>query len=242
MSTITCPRCRATSPARATQCPSCGASFAPAEATRPKIGFRVVRADGGPEVSVPMRGELFTCGKKADLSLGDDPFVTDLQARFYFHGPRLAVEDVGGTNGVFLRLKQERELGKDGELRVGRQRLVLEAVPPAAPAPDAAMAWGSPDNGCPFRLVQLIEGGLRGAAYPLKAGETSIGREVGDITFPQDGFVSGRHATLSVQANRVVVRDLGSSNGTFVRLQAPSYVELGDQLLIGRHLVRVDTQ
>ena len=53
---------------------------------------------------------------------------------------------------------------------------------------------------------------------------------------------SGRHALLSVQAQQVRVRDVGSSNGTFVRLMAPVLVEDGDQFLIGRQLLRVEVQ
>ena len=40
-------------------------------ATRTAVSFRVVRADGGPEMSVPMTGETLTCGTRADLTLPD---------------------------------------------------------------------------------------------------------------------------------------------------------------------------
>jgi pSer/pThr/pTyr-binding forkhead associated (FHA) protein len=200
----------------------------------------MVRADGGPEAVVPMTRDSITCGKKADVSLPDDPFVAEQQARFSFTGRKLAVEDVGGGNGVFCRLRQERELPVGSELRLGRQRLVLEAIPPSRPGPDGAMAWGSPDQGYSFRLVQLLEGGARGAAYPLKDGDNQLGREAGDITFPGDGFVSGRHALFRVGGSRVLVKDLGSSNGTFYKLAGTAPVETGDQFLIGRQLVRVE--
>ncbi len=91
-----------------------------------------------------------------------------------------------------------------------------------------------------FRLVQLLEGGLRGAAFVLKEGENTLGRESGDITFPTDGFVSGRHAVLQVRQDRLFVKDVGSSNGTFLRLSAPTFLENGDHLLIGRELLRVE--
>ena len=93
-----------------------------------------------------------------------------------------------------------------------------------------------------FRLVQLIEGGVRGGAFCLKDGENSLGRELGDITFPTDGFISGRHAVLTVTQDRLMVKDVGSSNGTFLRLSAPAFVDNGDQFLIGRQLVRVELQ
>ena len=207
---------------------------------RPRVQIRVVRADGGPEAVVPMRADVLLAGRSGDLSLPDDPFVADTQVRFFFSGARLAIEDVGGGNGVFTRLRGEREVAVGGEIRLGRQRLVVEPIPALAPAPDGATAWGSPDMGYRFRVVQLLEGGVRGGAFPLKDGENQLGREMGDITFPTDGFVSGRHATLAVAQDRLMVKDLGSSNGTFLRLTAPAFVENGDQFLIGRQLVRVE--
>jgi hypothetical protein len=207
---------------------------------RPRVTVRVVRADGGPESVVAMRSDVLTCGKLGDIALPDDPFVATTQARFFFTGERLAIEDLAGGNGVFVRLRQERELPVGGELRLGRQRLLVEALPPLQAQPGGAVMWGSPDPGYRFRLVQILEGGIRGAAYPLKEGENPLGREAGEATFPTDGFVSGRHAVFTLRQNRVYVKDMGSSNGTFLRLGAPAFVDSGDQYLIGRQLLKVE--
>jgi len=40
----------------------------------------------------------------------------------------------------------------------------------------------------------------------------------------------------------LLVRDLGSSNGTFIRLSGPTFVEDGDHFLIGRELFRVQIE
>lgn len=245
-----CPRCDAENPDSASTCHACGSPMrsgtmvmaAPKLAARPQVALRVVRADGGPESVVRMTGDTLTCGPQGDLTLMDDPFIMPEQARFFFSGGRLAVEDVGGANGVFVRLRQERELPVGGELRLGRQRLVLEPIPAAAVGPGGAHIWGSTDPGYRLRLVQILEGGLRGAAFPLKEGDNQLGREQGEITFPTDGFVSGRHALLSVKQDRLRVRDVGSSNGTFIRLTGPVFVDNGDHFLIGRQLLRVEIQ
>jgi pSer/pThr/pTyr-binding forkhead associated (FHA) protein len=209
---------------------------------RPKVTFHVVRADGGPAVLVEMRGDIITCGKQGDLALHQDPFVAPTQARFFFSNSQLAVEDVGGGNGIFLRLRTDHPLAPGSELRLGRQRLLLEPIAPLKPSPDGTLIWGSPDPGSRYRLVQLLEGGSRGAAFLLKEGDNFIGREGGEITFPSDGYVSSRHALIRVLGNQLWVRDLGSSNGTFLRLSAPTLVESGDHFLIGRELFRVDVQ
>ncbi len=249
MSLLACPHCRAQIPAGLATCPQCGtaltasaASAGDPNAPRPKVQIRVVRADGGPESAVRMQADALTCGLQGDIPLKDDPFVAPVQARFFFSGPRLAIEDVGGGNGLFLRLRNEREVLAGGEVRLGRQRLLVEPIPAVAPSAGGAIAWGSPDPGFRFRLVQMLEGGIRGCAYPLKAGDNVLGRELGDITFPTDGFVSGRHAQVHVRNDRLLLKDLGSSNGTFIKLNAPTFVENQDQFLIGRELLRVELQ
>lgn len=251
-----CPRCSTQNSPDSAFCRACGAPLAahasPASAVkpgtragtkptfRPKVAIRVVRADGGPETVVAMAGAQLTCGTRGDVLLPDDPFVASMQARFFLAASKLTVEDVGGGNGVFLRLHKERELSAGAELRLGRQRLLLELLPPANRNSDGALMWGSPDAGYRYRLIQVLEGGSRGAAYVLKDGENLLGRDSGDITFAGDGFVSGRHAALQVRQERLFVRDLGSSNGTFFRLRAPTALENGDHLLIGRELLRVE--
>src|SRR5262245_19903236 len=180
-----CPRCDTENPDDATTCSNCGNPMSSGtmvmsvgtNVPKPKVFIRVVRADGGPESVVSMRTDVLVCGKEGDVPLPDDPFVALMQARFFFSGARLAVEDMGGGNGVFVRLRQERELSTGGELRLGRQRLVLEPIPAPGPIPasgpggGSVVAWGSPDAGYRFRLIQMMEGGLRAAAYPLKEGD-----------------------------------------------------------------------
>ncbi len=243
-----CPRCDAQNAEGAMTCVRCGSPMSAGtmvmasvqSVPRPVVSIRVVRADGGPENVVPMKQDVLICGRTGDIAFPEDPFVAQQQAKFFFSGARLAIEDVGGNNGVFVRLRQERDLPIGGELRLGRQRLVAEPIPSVSPGAGGAIVWGSPDQGYRFRLVQLIEGGVKGGAFPLREGENHLGREIGDITFPTDGFVSGKHAQLRVQADHLFVKDVGSSNGTFIRLSAPAFVENGDQFLIGRQLLRIE--
>ncbi len=246
---MNCPRCHTEPPLGASTCPTCGGKLASwgtmtisadqlSQAQRPRVTVRVVRADGGPEMALQLKKDVVVAGTGGDIVLTDDPFVARTQAKLYFSGASLMVEDVGGGNGVFLRLRTEAQLKPGEQLRCGRQLLVFEALSPA-PA-QGPRIWGSPDNGCRMRVVQMLEGGRRGDAFPLKEGDNALGREMGDLAFPGDGFVSGRHAVLTVSGDRARVRDLGSSNGTFIRLDSPTPLANGDQLLIGRQLLKLD--
>lgn len=245
-----CPRCQADNPLGASACQACdtrlmawGTILAAPEgpsAARPRANIRVVRADGGMEAVFALRKDEVVAGSSAELLLMEDPFVARTQARFYFEGGALRVEDVGGNSGLFVRLRAQILLDPRQQVRCGRQVLVFEALPPAPSG--LPRIWGSPDHGIRGRLLQLLEGGRRGDAFTLREGDNLIGRETGDITFPSDGFISGRHAMVRVQDGRAVVRDLGSSNGTFVRLNAPLSLVDGDQLLVGRQLLKVEVR
>jgi pSer/pThr/pTyr-binding forkhead associated (FHA) protein len=67
-----------------------------------------------------------------------------------------------------------------------------------------------------------------------------VGRAAGDVTFPQDGYVSTKHAIINVSGKTISVKDLGSANGTFVRVANRARIALGDLLLIGEQILRID--
>jgi len=65
------------------------------------------------------------------------------------------------------------------------------------------------------KLVVLTEG-LVGASYELKVERTTIGR-LEDNTFPiVESSVSGHHCEVTLRGSDIVVRDLNSTNGTFI--------------------------
>jgi hypothetical protein len=67
-----------------------------------------------------------------------------------------------------------------------------------------------------------------------------LGRERGDILFPEDGYVSGTHARISLREEHVYLTDLGSSNGTFLRLRHERTVPAGAFMLMGQQLFRLE--
>ena len=69
---------------------------------------------------------------------------------------------------------------------------------------------------------------------------THLGRERGDILFPDDGYVSGLHARLHHEGGRVFLTDVGSSNGTFIRVSGAASVASGGMILLGQQLFRVE--
>jgi pSer/pThr/pTyr-binding forkhead associated (FHA) protein len=216
----------------------------PGEAVGPTSGLRLVavRPDGATaSVHALDRPEL-VCGRSdGQIQVPDDGTVSPRHARFTFEGGRLQVEDAGSVNGTFVRIRAPHRVAVGDEVRMGRQLLRLEPLPrPPAPEEGAVRQWGAPDPGCKLRLAQLLEGGGLGEIFPLRPGENQVGREAGDLVFPGDRYVSARHAKLEVGEQEVTLTDLGSSNGTFVKIVGPMPLHPGDQILIGAQLFRVD--
>jgi predicted component of type VI protein secretion system len=80
-----------------------------------------------------------------------------------------------------------------------------------------------------------------GNAFPIPRGGVHCGRERGDILFSEDGYVSGLHCRIAPDSDgSIYLTDVGSSNGTFVRLSRDHVLSHGDILLMGQQLFRVD--
>ncbi len=72
--------------------------------------------------------------------------------------------------------------------------------------------------------------------------ETVIGRENCDLTYAQDMLLSPRHASVSIRDGKLMLKDLTSQNGSFIRQRQDSELSPGDVFLLGRELFRFVTQ
>ena len=91
-------------------------------------------------------------------------------------------------------------------------------------------------------LHLITDGGEVGETYKLDRTETVIGRAEGDLTYPHDGYMSGRHARIIVRGAQYFLADEGSRNGTFIRIDKEVELQPGDTFLIGKQVLRFDTK
>ena len=214
----------------------------PAPPSRPRARVSAIARDGSTSADFVLTKDETRVGRDVEpteVKLDKDPFIAPIHAVFRFDGLQLVVQDLGTANGVFLWLK-ERALESGDELRIGRQRLRIEWMPEEPEQLADQPVWGSPNPGYAARVVQLLEGGGEGDVYPLKPGENLVGRGTGDVSFANDGYVSSKHATITVGEGSLAVKDLGSANGTFVRINGQAAVTAGDLLLLGEQILRID--
>jgi pSer/pThr/pTyr-binding forkhead associated (FHA) protein len=90
------------------------------------------------------------------------------------------------------------------------------------------------------KLILIRGEGMDGVSYVLSSTEHVAGRTVGAIQFPDDPYLSPRHANFIYRDEKLFVRDEGSVNGVFVRMVKPQMVLPGATLLIGEQLLRID--
>jgi hypothetical protein len=212
----------------------------PAPSAKPRPKLTAMRPDGQPGMTYTLARDETVCGRTTGaLLLPDDPTISPKHARLTLRAGKLFVEDLGSVNGTFLRLRSPRPLHHGDEIRIGRQLLRYEPLPKDAHAGEEGVSlWGSPNPGYQARFAQLLEGGGLGEIFPLQQGENVVGREVGEVSFPGDGFVSGR---IEIASSGATLADSGSSNGTFVKLTVETEIAAGDQILVGMQLLRVDS-
>jgi hypothetical protein len=152
----------------------------PGEAVGPSSGLHLVavRPDGATAAVHALDRSELVCGRTdGQILVPDDGTVSPRHARFTFDGGLLRVEDAGSVNGTFVRIRAPHRVAVGDEVRMGRQLLRLEPLPrPPAPEEGTVRQWGAPDPGCKLRLAQLLEGGGLGEIFPLKPGETQVGR------------------------------------------------------------------
>lgn len=219
------------------------AAAAPAPVA-PKAFFtlHVLRSlTGGPERYSPPGNEALI-GSMGAISLPGERFCHPSEARLQVRNERLWLEDLEGGNGVFLRIRTPVELELGDEFVVGDQLLRIEKnpIPDDGPDPDPTYFYSSPKWPSSFRVLQVFEGGAPGCCVVARGNTLQVGSAIGDLVFPDDPLVGEQHCVIEEQAGSVVLTDLGSRTGVFVRIRGEQELAHGDELLIGRTRLVVD--
>jgi pSer/pThr/pTyr-binding forkhead associated (FHA) protein len=206
----------------------------------------MLHADGTDGARFPLSGNWIEIGRtQGDINFPEDRFLAPRHLRLTRTGSAVRARPLDTFNGVYRRLRAPVELDHGDVLLVGQEVLRFELVEEdereAAPLVRHGVAlFGSPPRAPWGRLSHVLaNGGVRDVRHLFQAAFT-IGREDGDWIFPDDAFLSRRHAALSWTDDCCTLEDLGSSNGTFVRLTGDTEVRDGEHLRIGDHLLRLE--
>jgi pSer/pThr/pTyr-binding forkhead associated (FHA) protein len=223
---------------------------APPAASEPVLEARlvVIGQDGKPGREYPMLAEQTDVGREeGNIILPNDPYVAPRHARLTRRNGRFFVRDLESVNGVYVRLRGQERLQHGDLVLIGLEVLRFEVVSDAekglSPAAErGTQIFGSPSTPRNMRICQrTVEGVTRDVYYPSRD-EAVLGREQGDIVFTNDPFMSRRHAAIArdPSGGTFTLRDLGSSNGTYLAIRSEREIAPGDHVRIGQHLFRLD--
>lgn len=90
------------------------------------------------------------------------------------------------------------------------------------------------------KLILIRGEGVEGLSYQLNADQHVVGK-AGQLVFPDDPFVSPKHANFFYKNGTLCVRDEGSLNGVYLRVRGTVEMSSGDFFLAGEQVFRVDS-
>jgi hypothetical protein len=211
-----------------------------AAVARNRMTMTLIRPDGTEGGIHELQQGENKLGRSFGPVFENDGYLSPIHAELTITGQTAVVRDLESLNGVFVKMAHEEELTSGQIIRIGQELLRFETIPVPEPSPDGTELMGSPNPGFWGKLTLIIGRDVTGAVFPLLGESVTLGRERGEINFPDDGYVSGLHARITLRDGRVFIADLGSSNGSFVKVNGERAVGHESFVLLGQQLFRLN--
>ncbi len=227
-------------PTQPTAAPGMGGPVA--APARARLSMTLIRPDGSEGGTHDLRPGENKLGRSFGPVFENDGYLSPVHAMLDIRGQTGVVRDLDSLNGVFVKMTAEEELMSGQIIRIGQELLRFEVIEPPQPTADGTELMGSPNPGYWGKLTVIIGRDITGAAFPLLGESVTLGRERGEINFPDDGYVSGLHARVILRDSRVYLSDLGSSNGTFMKVNTERAIGHESFVLLGQQLFRLNFQ
>jgi len=220
---------------------------AAARVAQQSVGFKlvVVHRDGTDGITYNLLGDQIDIGRTEGDLLFEDPHLAPRHARVSASLTGRVLTPLEARNGVYVRLRGSVDLQDGDHVLVGKQVLRFELLTDIErnlrPAVEhGVVVFGTPVRPPWARLRQITPAAITRDVFHLTRPEMILGRETGDIVFSDDEFMSRRHVQIAFRNGRGHLEDLGSSNGTFLRLRGPHGLSSGDLIRMGDELLRFE--
>jgi pSer/pThr/pTyr-binding forkhead associated (FHA) protein len=242
--TRACPKCGAANEPNHRFCATCGNNLTTGRPSHHLAGsgarLTALNPDGSEGNVIPLTGPT-TVGRATGGIFAADQYLSPQHASFAPQPDHVVVTDASSLNGVFRKLAadQRYQLRAGQVFRIGQELIRFEVLQPKGSDGHGVEHMGAPIEGYVGRIAMVLGRNTTGTAFPIPETGLNLGRERGEVLFSDDGYVSGLHCRLSFDTGRVYLTDLGSSNGTFVKVIGSEHFANGEVLLMGQQLFRV---
>jgi pSer/pThr/pTyr-binding forkhead associated (FHA) protein len=200
----------------------------------------LINPDGSEGAAFPLYEGPIAVGRNAGRLFAGDAYLSPVHATFILKGDGCLVRDEQSLNGVYVKLARDRpaRLSHGDVFRIGQEIIRFEQIPSSEPV-DGVEIMGSDNPGYLGRISLIIGRASIGHAHTIAPDGMYVGRERGDVIFPEDGYVSGLHCRIHRDGTAVALTDIGSSNGTFLRVRGERKLVSGELVLMGQQLFRL---
>jgi pSer/pThr/pTyr-binding forkhead associated (FHA) protein len=164
----------------------------------------------------------------------NDEGVSVFHAELQQEDGKLFLRDAGSVNGTFLNdqpvsQRVEVNVGDVIRLHLVELQIIDPSKAPPEPAPQIKRELGA--KAAPLWQVKAMTGVISGRMFPIE-GTKVVGRDPHCDIVVGGAHVSRRHAEFSIRSGQLWLKDLGSSNGSFINGKRHEEVQLknGDEV------------
>lgn len=181
---------------------------------------------------------------EGDVKFPDDLPMAPASFRVFIKFGQVFVKDLSeGAESVFIRIAAAHTLQHDDVVLMGRHlfkfREVWGAMAAAAELgldiTEVNRSMDEPVAG----MTCVYPHDEKGGQFAMMEAEVTFGRTKGTYTFHDDKMMSRCHARMLQRAEDFVIEDLGSRNGTFVKLRGIASVCPNTVILVSNQILRI---
>jgi len=177
------------------------------------------------EFSVKPNGVTTIGAFGCDINFDEDPLLAGQQQHASIvHSPEgYLLRDDASAIGVFGKLKKRQplEVFPGNIVRLSQQFLLFRV------------------DGGAYSFTHYDMSGIPLKSYKITGKMMALGRQSPDVTLDSsDKNLSRRHLSIALQDNRIILEDLDSVNGSFLKLKNAVRLQSGDEFKIGQQLLR----
>jgi pSer/pThr/pTyr-binding forkhead associated (FHA) protein len=208
-----------------------------------KAKLILIKGEGMDGISYHLNSVEHVAGRtEGAILFTEDKWLSPRHANFFYRNDKLFVRDEKSMNGIYVCMREPTAVRSGTIFMAGEQVFRVEEVSPFddSPTADGTYFFVSPRREAALRVVQVLEGGGDGMIVHSRDNQVVIGREGGDMNFPNDPYISSTHVKVEYRGGKLHLTDLGSKNGTYVRIDGERELSQGDYVFLGRQLLRVE--